>query len=1114
MNANPPTYSGGPAEGPDPDTLTVSERDLLPFVGREEEIEYINAFVRGALASDRLSTLWVAGEAGIGKSRLIDQVSEDLYPSVILIRCRFYPNASLSIQSVLASAVLETTRRYGITTSLTLPSTLPSTLAEIRGIIRRYPTILVFEDVHLIDEETAREFASIVHGLEHEPTGMICTTRPSNGQIYGTVLPFMVATLSLSPLKLTDLAEMATIFGYRKDQFPNLLRLIMQKTHGFPLAVWSIFRRIQSDPEGFSRSPVRETRKIARDLSDSVLQSISRGVSEEDLACARQLSVLGEIFSSRAARMLVEDAEQVIVNLRHAGLLTPVPGSPPPIVGTISVDEPDQDWLYCFSHSLLHDTLFEEAPEADERLLALLESDLPLFSTTPFTHAIDAEQIVEQKENLNRLLKRQRLIVESLISSPAWSAGVRVFRVAQKMLAEQSDQFTEEEYRDHRLEMLLLECNLFNAFTTRPEFQRPLQELATLTADPQTRSDAQRRMKVLKYNLFSTSETWHLNTESTMEETALLVERFPDLLLDPAHIELLKSLGGAVRSVNSPEASSRFRVTLGQILDAAENLDDRRTELLVLRDVAPTILPAFHTEEELKDRRELAGRIMETFRNQEPSGGILATWVRFLEIIGHARAANESLQKWMPPILSGYDISIEVSLRLQRLNVDSALGLPIEKIARRARMLIVEFENLQPPPKEGNTPSFARVAVAMHLIMIGVMRGDVRRGYHLAVEMCNGVEESISGYMVLERSTLLGDIEALHRLSEERTPSRLFDEVLLWLREKKRGNVDRAVAQLIDNLHQPVLRRQDLLSIRITIAFFELFSTEWSQGVTREKQQEEIESGLRAGLRWLGERDAHGYTETFARTAREYLSDEEIAKLLGGTMLSTEGVDNEGVDNESEEPERSEKPVSFESDILTPLTFSEPALYIEVLGTFATKKKGEKLKKTRGARMKRFIGMLAAQEMLASELTLAQFRRSATELEDPEESANYLRILTSRLRKSIGSEMILTDGEHPPRFDRELVGLDIADVADTIRRAGSAAEQNNGATAILLIEEVLKRNEAGVPFADQQGEFFDAARQELKDRLRQAVNRTVDLLRREGSTEKADALLARLIESR
>ena len=1112
MKADPPTYSGAPSVDPDSSALVSAERENLPFVGRGAEIEYVNAFVRGALAAERLSVLWVQGEAGIGKSRLIDQIAEDFYPSTILIRCRLYPNAALSIQSILAGAVLETARRYGISSSLTLPSTLPSTLAEIRGIIRRYPTILVFEDVHLIDEEAAREFASIVHGLEHEPTGIVCTTRPSNGQIYGTVLPFLVATLSLTPLNLVDLAEMATHFGYRKDQFPNILRLILEKTRGFPLAVWSIFRRIQSDPARFRAHPLRETREIARDLSLSVMQSMSHGVSEKDLECARQLSVLGEVFSSRAAALLVDNAEQVIVNLRRTGILSPVSGNPPPIVGTISVDEPHQDWLFRFSHSLLHDTLLEEAPEADERLLSLLESDLPLFSTTPFTHAVEAEKIVQQKENLDRLLSRQRLIVSSLIGSPAWSSGVRLFRRTEELLEAHRAKFSEEEYREHRLEMLLLKCHLFNGFTTRPEFQQPLQELLEMTLEPESEEEAIRRIEVLKHGLFSTQSTWQLRSEETLEEATALIARFPHLLLHPSHIELMKSIGGAVRSSNSPESARTFVGMLDRALQEAEEQGDRRTEVLILRDVAPTILPAFYTEEEMQERRELAGRIMQTFRNQEPSGGVLATWVRFLEITGQAGAANESLQKWMPPILSGYDISIEVSLRLQRLNVDSALGLPIDKIARRARALIIEFENLQPPPKEGKAPSFVRVAVGMHLILIGMMRGDVRRGYELAVEMCGGVEDSISGYMDLERALLLGDVERVHHLAAERTPSRLFDKVLHWLREKSEATLKGALTQLTVNLERSILRRQDLLAIRISITFFELFKTEWQKVINPEEQRGLIADALRNGLRWLGEREAPGYAETFARTAREYLTTEEIADLLGETQIFLP----QGKSEEESPPKKtsSQKKRDNTADLVTATPFSEPDLLVEVLGTFATKKKGEKLKKTRGARMKRFIGMLAAQEMLSSDLTLPQFRQSATEIDDPEESANYLRILTSRLRKSIGAEMIITDGEHPPRFDRTYVVLDVADVIETIDRAGNAAEGNNGATAILLIEEALKRTAAGTPFPDQEGEFFDAARQELKDRLRLAVNKTVDLLRREGSDEKASDLLKRLKEGR
>ena len=888
---------------------------------------------------------------------------------------------------------------------------------------------------------------------------------------------------------------MGTYFGYRKDQFPNLLRLILEKTHGFPLAVWSIFRRIQTDPKSFSRHPLRETRKIARDLSSSILKSMARGITEEVLKEARKLSILGEIFSNRAAAILIDNAEEVISTLRHAGFLSPVSGTPMPIVGIASVDPPYDDRLFCFSHSLLHDTLIEEAPEADERLLALLESDIPIYSTLPFTHALDAEKIVDQRENLDRLIKRQRKIVNELIASPSWSAGVRVYRSTEELLEDHKEILTDEEYCAHRYEMLLLECRLFNAFTTRPEFQRPLIELLDMTENPESEMEALQRMDVLGYGLFRKSTTWQLRAEETLAETISLIDRFPELLTHAKYIELLKQLGGAIRSSNSPEATRTFRGMISAVLERAIETGDRRAEIRTLHDVAPAILPSFFTEEELQDRRDLAEQIMQSFRNEEPSGNILATWVRFLESTGQAREANESLLRWMPSILSGYDISVEVGLRLQQLNVDSALGLPIDQIARRARQIVTEFENLQPPQKGDNTPSFARVAVAMHLVLVGMMRGDVRRGYQLAVETCNGVEESIDGYMVLERSALAGDLEKLRQIANDHLPSRLFPDVLAYLRESNETTREAASRQIIEVLKQPVLKRQNILSIMVAIALIDLLAGQW--GGLGEEEREAMRTGLRSGLKWLGERDAPGYAEVLAGSAREHLTMEEIDLLVHGKEATPPPAAEE----------KKAKVVDLDTRSGKVSTDGEPALFVEVLGSFATTKQGEKRKGMRGARMKRFIGMLAAQEVLSAELSLPQFRFGATEIEDPEESANYLRILTSRLRKSIGSEMILTDGEHPPRLNRKLVTVDIVEVTAAIRRAISASEQNNGAAATALLENAVSMVDNRSAFPDQEGEFFDAARDELRDLFRKAVNHTVDLLRREGSDDQAAELL-------
>ena len=536
------------------------------------------------------------------------------------------------------------------------------------------------------------------------------------------------------------------------------------------------------------------------------------------------------------------------------------------------------------------------------------------------------------------------------------------------------------------------------------------------------------------------------------------------------------------------------------MLEDARERGDRRGELEVLRNVAPRIIPFFGSAEEIEDRRELAQEIIESFRGEKPTGPILSTWVRFLEVTGHADQAQAALQQWMPPVLSGYNVGTEVGLRIQKLNVDAALGLPLEQIARRARALITEFEYIQPPAKGDNTPSFAQVAVATHLITIGAMRGAVRRGYETALETCRGEEGPIRAYREFDRAILVGDLEKFQALALEGKTSESFQAVIDWYRTPSKGFEERARLQVRSVLTAPLLRRHNLLMIRIAVSIFDLLGGSW--GGMSDEEREDIRTGFRNGLAWLGERYAPGYAETFAHNAQEYLEAREIARLLGERYAVLPRTSEESSSAKKEDPA---KPLT-----LMKKSPGRSGLRIDLLGKLTTQKEGEKEKNVRGTRMKRFIGMLGVQEMLTTELTLQQFRESATEIDDPEESANYLRILTSRLRKSIGNEMILTDGEHPPRLNPELVRLDVVELADMVREASQAVDQNNGAKAYAVLQEVIERVSGKELFPDQEGELFDAARDEFRDRLREIVNRTVDLLRREGSADKGEHLTTAL----
>lgn len=1101
MRADPPLYSEESTARDSRELSVVRNPEILPFVGRQQELDYVTAFARGALAADRLSALWLQGEAGIGKSRMIDRIGVDLFPAVIVIRVILYPDSNFSVQSALASAVIEAGHIYGISTHLTLPSTLPATLAELRGIIRRYPTLLVFEDVHLIDEGTVTEFAAILHGLEREAVGLICTSRPNSGSAYGLVLPFLVTTLWLPPFDIESLHELARHFGYDPERYPNLIHLLMERTHGSPLAIWSIFRRLQSDPEEFSRHPLRTVREISSELSTSVLRSMAHGLTQEELRGAESLAILGELFSSRGAAVLLEDAPDLLTTLQQAGIIFPQSGSPSPLVGTVSVDPPNQDWLYRFSHSLLHEALVDNAPDASPSLLALLESDIPLYSTLPFTHAVGAADWMEERDSLNRLLHRYRRVIRELAISPAWSAGVRMFRAIERVLDQYRSVLSPEEYRRHRIEMLLLECTLYNTFSTRSEFQRPLAEVLEMTGNPGNLEESVWRIRTLQFALFRDKASWQSRGREVLIEARSLLEKFPELLRHEETRSLFADLASTTQLSLEEGGIGYVRDVIEQMLQDARERGDHRGERSILRNVAPRVIPFFRTAEEIEDRRELAQEIISSFRGEKPSGPILSTWVRFLEVTGHADQAQAALQQWMPPVLSGYNVGTEVGLRIQKLNVDAALGLPLEQIARRARGLINEFEYIQPPAKGDNTPSFAQVAVATHLITIGAMRGAVQRGYETALEICRGEEGPIREYRELDRAVLVGDLDRLQAMALEGKSSELFQAVLDWYRAPSKEFEKRARQQIRDVLTTPPLRRHDLLRMRTAVGLFDLLGGSWG-GMT-DAEREDVRTGFRNGLTWLGERYAPGYAEPFAHSAQEYLETAEIARLLGDRYAALPRTPEEGT---SRTNDASALPLT----LLRGTSQGSSRLRIALFGKITMQTDGEKEKNVRGTRMKRFIAMLGVQEMLGMELTLHQFRESATEIEDPEESANYLRILTSRLRKSIGNEMILTDGEHPPRLNRELVRLDVVDLTEMIRSALQAVEQNNGAAAYTILREVIERVSGRELLPDQEGELFEAARNEFRDQLRDAVNRTADLLRREGSSEKGEELSAAL----
>ncbi|MGE3799745.1 MAG: AAA family ATPase [Candidatus Kapaibacterium sp.] len=79
----------------------------LPFVGRERELNTILSFYHQTFRQDGLSSLWLQGEAGIGKSRLLNVVAAKfIEEGSSVLHLKIYPDTASSLISLIGRTIV------------------------------------------------------------------------------------------------------------------------------------------------------------------------------------------------------------------------------------------------------------------------------------------------------------------------------------------------------------------------------------------------------------------------------------------------------------------------------------------------------------------------------------------------------------------------------------------------------------------------------------------------------------------------------------------------------------------------------------------------------------------------------------------------------------------------------------------------------------------------------------------------------------------------------------------------------------------------------------------------------------------------------------------------
>jgi predicted ATPase len=270
------TERNGAVPHPAPGIRPQDHAEVVPIVGRDGELESLRAQLR-LLQSGHRRMVIVTGEAGIGKTALVDAFCRQLEHSVRVARGQciqgfgakeeYYPvtealcqlcaspdgEAACRVLERMAPAWLALGREHGAgITPATRPAAQERTIGDLCGALEELaaetPLILIFEDLHWADESTLHLISALARRRAPAKLIVIATYCPRNGTtrlgedpLEGLKEDLLMRRLCLEmllhPLKK---AAARALIGRELGQEalpPGLVDFVYQRSEGNPLFV-------------------------------------------------------------------------------------------------------------------------------------------------------------------------------------------------------------------------------------------------------------------------------------------------------------------------------------------------------------------------------------------------------------------------------------------------------------------------------------------------------------------------------------------------------------------------------------------------------------------------------------------------------------------------------------------------------------------------------------------------------------------------------------------------------------------------------------------------------------------------------------------------------------
>lgn len=355
------------------------ERRGTPFVGRRAELGQCRAILQEVVATGDGQTILLRGPAGIGKTRLAEEVARvarecgfSVHRSLVLdfgsrkgqaavpalVRSLLgLPSSSTreergrAADAALAAGAFAAADRVFVNDLLDLPQPLElrafynamddAARREGRRMLlaslvtwasRDMPQLVMVEDLHWADSATLDSLSAVMAAASDNRVALLGTTRPEGDPMetaWRTVaLDRPISIINLGPLRLSEAREMAASFARaNKDRLAECL----ERAAGNPLFLEQLLQSVIENATAASEVP---------GSIQSLVQARMDRLRPLDKRALQAASVFGQRFSSASLRHLLDAPDYDCTELLRQQLIRPE----------------GEDYL--FAHALIRDAVY------------------------------------------------------------------------------------------------------------------------------------------------------------------------------------------------------------------------------------------------------------------------------------------------------------------------------------------------------------------------------------------------------------------------------------------------------------------------------------------------------------------------------------------------------------------------------------------------------------------------------------------------------------------------------------------------------------------------------------------------------------------------------------